>query len=174
MSLEQYNSILSSMLKQKQFLARLREKLKERKRKLCFSCKKFGHLARNYRNIGREEEGKAIPQNKFEVLSSWVMQYGVEKRAACVARPQKAQQEKRLAHSLRRKVQEHSSVWGMPPKGTVLEERGWKTKEMIVTFVKCGGCEYKDTRTEENRGQGFISEKQLRNLWYGRCLEAWK
>jgi len=62
MSLEQYNSILSSMLKQKQFLARLREKLEGRKGKLCFSYKKFGHLARNCRNIGREEEGKAIPQ----------------------------------------------------------------------------------------------------------------
>jgi len=78
------------MLKQKQFLARLREKLEGRKGKLCFSCKKFRHLAQNYRNIGREEERKAIPQNKFKVLSSWVMQYGVEKRAVCVTRPQKA------------------------------------------------------------------------------------
>jgi len=63
---------------------------------------------------------------------------------------------------------------GMPPKGTALEERGWKTKEVIVTFVECRGCEYKDTRTEENREQGFISGKQLRNLWCGRYLEAWK
>jgi len=90
MSLEQYNSILSSMLKQKQFLNRLREKLEGRKGKLCFSCKKFVHLARNCKNVGREKKGKAIPQNMFEVLSSWVMQCGVEKRAACMARPQKA------------------------------------------------------------------------------------
>jgi len=52
MSLEQYNSILSNMLKQKQSLARLREELEERKEKLCFSYKKFGHLAQNYRNRG--------------------------------------------------------------------------------------------------------------------------
>jgi len=92
------------MLKQKQFLTRLREKLEGRKGKLCFSYKKFGHLAQNYRNVEREEERKAIPQNKFEVLSSWVMQCGVEERVARMARPQKAQQEKRLAHSLQRKA----------------------------------------------------------------------
>jgi len=45
---------------------------------------------------------------------------------------------------------------------------------VIVTFVEYGRCEYKGTRTEENRGQGFISGKQLRNLWCGRCLKAWK
>jgi len=88
------------MLKQKQFLARLREKLEGKKGKLCFSCKKFRHLAQNYRNVGREEERKAISQNKFEVLSSWMMQCGVEERTACVARPQKVQQKKRLVYSL--------------------------------------------------------------------------
>jgi len=45
MSLEQYNSILSSMLKQKQSLDRLREELERKKGKLYFSYKKFGHLA---------------------------------------------------------------------------------------------------------------------------------
>jgi len=124
MSLEQYNSILSSMLKQKQFLTRLREKLEERKGKLCFSCKKFGHLAQNYRNVGGKEKGKAIPQNKFEVLSSQVMQCEVEKIVARMTRPQKAQQKKKLVHSLWRKVQKHSSTGDMPPKGVALEERG--------------------------------------------------
>jgi len=69
MSLKQYNSIL----KQKQSLTRLREELEERKEKLCFSYKKFRHLAQNCRNRGGEEKGKAIPQNKFEVLSSQVI-----------------------------------------------------------------------------------------------------
>jgi len=49
------------MLKQKQFLARLREKLEGRKEKLCFSYKKFRHLAWNCRNVEGEEKGKAIP-----------------------------------------------------------------------------------------------------------------
>ena len=81
MFLEQYNSILSNMLKQKQSLARLREELEERKRKLCFRYKKFGHLAQNCRNkVGREKR-KIVPQNKFEILSSRVIQCGVEERA---------------------------------------------------------------------------------------------
>ena len=61
------------MLKQKQSLTRLKEELEGRKGKLCFSYKKFGYLIQNYRNRGGEEKGKAIPQNKFEVLSSQVM-----------------------------------------------------------------------------------------------------
>jgi len=75
-----------------QSLARLREELEKRKKKLCFSCKKFRHLAQNCRNRKGEEKRKAILQNKFEVLSSQVMQYKIEKRVACVARPQNAQQ----------------------------------------------------------------------------------
>jgi len=58
------------MLKQKQSLARLRKELEGRKKKLCFSCKKFRHLAQNCRNRGGEEMGKAISQNKFEMLNS--------------------------------------------------------------------------------------------------------
>ena len=53
--------------------------------------------------------------------------------------PQNAQQEKRLAQFLWRKVQEHSGTWDMPLKGTALEERGWKTKKEIVMFVECRG-----------------------------------
>jgi len=73
------------------------------------------------------------------------MQCEVEETAACVTRPQKTQQEKKPAHFLQRKVQEHSGVWDIPPKGIALEKRGWKTKGEIVTFVEYGGCEYKST-----------------------------
>jgi len=45
-----------------------------------------------------------------------------------MAIPQKAQQEKRLAHSLWRKAQEYSGTQGMPPKGAALEKKGWRTK----------------------------------------------
>jgi len=62
-------------------LAKLREKLEGGKGKLCKGCKGFRHLARNYRKKKEEEKGVVIPQNKFEILSSRVIQYGVEERA---------------------------------------------------------------------------------------------
>jgi len=72
---------MSSLLKEKYALAKLREKLEERKGKLCRSCKGFGHLARNCRNRKGGEKEAEMPQNKFEVLKSRVMQYGIEERA---------------------------------------------------------------------------------------------
>jgi len=68
------------MLKQKHSLTKLREELEERREKLCFNCKKFGHLAQNCRNKKRKEKGRVIPQNKFDMLSSKVMQCGVEEK----------------------------------------------------------------------------------------------
>jgi len=52
---------MSNLLKEKCSLAKLREKLKERRGKLCFSCKGFGHLAHNCRNKREEEKGMVIP-----------------------------------------------------------------------------------------------------------------
>ena len=80
MSQTQYKSLMSNLLNEKRALAKLRAELEGRKRKLCWCCKKFGHLARNCRN--KKEEGKeaTTPQNKFEILSSRVMQCGVEEK----------------------------------------------------------------------------------------------
>jgi len=80
MSQEQYNTLMSNLLREKRALAKLRVELEGRRGKLCRSCKGFGHLARNCRN--RKEEGKRAEtsQNKFEVLRSRVMQCGVEER----------------------------------------------------------------------------------------------
>jgi len=69
---------MSNLLNEKRALAKLRAELEGRKGKLCRCCKKFGHLARNCRNKGREEKGIVVPQNKFEILKSRVMQCGVE------------------------------------------------------------------------------------------------
>jgi len=80
MSQEQYNTLLSNLLKEKRALAKLRVELEERKGKLCRSCKGFGHLAQNCRNRKEEEKGAEMPQNKFEVLKSRVMQCGIEER----------------------------------------------------------------------------------------------
>jgi len=73
MSQEQYNSLMSSLLKEKHALTKLREELEGRKGKLCRSCKGFGHLARNCRNKREKEKGAEMPQNKFKVLKSRVM-----------------------------------------------------------------------------------------------------
>ena len=81
MSQEQYNSLMSSLLKEKHALTKLREGLEGRKGKLCRSCKGFGHLVRNCRNRKEGEKGAEMPQNKFEVLKSRVMQCGVEEKA---------------------------------------------------------------------------------------------
>jgi len=80
MSQEQYNSLMSSLLKEKRALAKLRKELEGRKGKLCRCCKGFGHLARNCRKLKEGVEGTVVPRNKFEVLRSRVMQCGVEER----------------------------------------------------------------------------------------------
>jgi len=54
--------------------------LEGRKGKLCRSCRGFRHLAYNCRNKREEEKGTAIPQNKFEVLRSRIMQCDVKER----------------------------------------------------------------------------------------------
>jgi len=71
---------MSSLLKEKRALAKLRERLEGRREKLCRSCKGFRHLARNCRNGKEEKKGVETPQNKFEVLRSRVMQCGIEER----------------------------------------------------------------------------------------------
>jgi len=78
MSQQQYNNLMSTILKEKCALTKLRTELEGRKGKLCQCCKKFGHLACNCRNKEEEEKGTNAPQNKFEVLRSKVMQCGME------------------------------------------------------------------------------------------------
>ena len=43
----------------------------------------------------------------------------------------------------------------------------------VVIFVECRGCNYKGTKTEKNRGQGFLGKVQLSNMWCGSCKEVW-
>jgi len=52
---------MSNLLKEKHSLAKLREELEERREKLCFGCKGFGHLARNCRKEKETEKGVIIP-----------------------------------------------------------------------------------------------------------------
>ena len=78
MSLQQYNSLMSNLLNEKHALAKLRAELEGRKGKICWYCKKFGHLAQNCRNREEKEKRKVIFQNKFEMLSNRVIRYGIE------------------------------------------------------------------------------------------------
>jgi len=87
MSLEQYNSLIGSMLNQQHALAKLKAKIEGRERRVCWGCRRvcwgcrrFGHLARNCRNM-KEAKGKLVPQNRFEVIISRVMQCGARKQA---------------------------------------------------------------------------------------------
>jgi len=127
---------MSNLLNEKRTLAKLRAELEGRRGKLCQYCKGFGHLAHNCRNKKEGEKGTTIPKNKFEILKTRVMQYGVKERivrkqkmvavecykygraghkcrecplwkeTACVAKPQKLQQKGRPAHPVREKAQE--------------------------------------------------------------------
>ena len=77
MSLKQYNSLMGSMLNQQHTLAKLRAAIEGREGRVYWGCRKFRHLACNCRNEKEEKKGKPIPQNRFEVIASRVMQCGV-------------------------------------------------------------------------------------------------
>jgi len=72
---------MSSLLKEKYALTKLREELEGREGKLCRSCKGFGHLVQNCRNKRGEKRRTIVSQNKFEILKSRVMQCGVSKKS---------------------------------------------------------------------------------------------
>jgi len=79
MSLEAYNQTMSSLLKQRQAFAKLRWELEGREGHRCWNCRLFGHLAKNCKNKrGKEEKKTKKTNNKFEVLTSRVMQCGVK------------------------------------------------------------------------------------------------
>jgi len=71
---------MSTILREKCALAKLRKELEERREKLCFGYKRFRYLAQNCRKQKEEEKRIVVPQNKFEVLRSRIMQCGVEER----------------------------------------------------------------------------------------------
>ena len=49
-----------------------------RKKRKCWNCRKFGHLAYNCRTKREKEKRREEkPQNKYKVLTTRVMQYGV-------------------------------------------------------------------------------------------------
>ena len=47
----------------------------------------------------------------------------------------------------------------MPPKGTLLLEREWITRETMVIYMDCRGYKGKGVQTYENQGQEFLLKK---------------
>ena len=80
MSLEQYNSFMDGMLNQWHALAKLRAEIEGKEGRECWGCKRFKHLAHNYKNKKGKEKGKLISQNKFEVIASRVIQCEVREK----------------------------------------------------------------------------------------------
>ena len=72
----------------------------------CFRCWGIGHYKQECPNIEVNKKKRR------------------EKEAACVARLQKVQQEKRLVHFLWRKAQEYNGAQSMPLRSAALEQRG--------------------------------------------------
>jgi len=71
---------MSSLLKERCSLTKLRKELERRRGELYRKCKGFRHLACNCRNKREGEKGTVTSQNKFEILRSRVMQCGVEEQ----------------------------------------------------------------------------------------------
>ena len=79
MFLEQYNFLMDSMLNQWHALAKLRAEIEGREERVCWGYRKFGHLVYNCRNM-KEAKEKLVPQNRFEVIVSRIMQCGVKEK----------------------------------------------------------------------------------------------
>jgi len=144
------------------------------------------------RTAGTREEGKKST-NRFKTLTSRVMQCGVrevrrqemireevkyfgcgEKRHKKWEYPNIKKKKEKAAppQEVWKKVKEYSGAKGLSPRGAAIYMEGWTTPREVVTFVECNEYDYKGTKTQENQGQGFLSKKQLCNMWCGNYKEA--
>ena len=121
----------------------------------CFRYWRIGHYKWEYSNIEVKRKRRK------------------EKEVVCMARPQKVQQEERPVCSIQEKAQEYYDKWSIPPEGILLLKRRWITKETVKTYVDCRGCKGKGVQTHKNQEQGFLLEKQVKNIWYSSYQEAW-
>jgi len=167
---------MSNLLNEKRALAKLRAELEGRKGKLCQCCKKFRHLARNCRNRRGEEKGTVISQNKFEILSSRVMQCGVEEKTIrsirtlgvkcfrCREEGHKCREcplwKKRPAHPVKGKAQEgERRLRRMKKEKAARPTRGEAQQEW-----RRSSTEELRKRAEEHCGEGVPREARLLEL----------
>jgi len=164
---------MSSLLKQRQALAKLRWELEGREEHRCWNCRLFGHLAKNCRNKGgKEKEKMKKMSNRFEALTTRVMQCGVKevrqqevveerrqcfqcreeghKKWECPKGNKKRREEAAPLREVWRKIREHCGAKELPPRGAVMSIEGWMMKWKVVTLVECRRYDYKGTKTQEN------------------------
>jgi len=101
--------------------------------------------------------------------------YGKEehKKWECMEKKEMRREEVAPRQEIWEKVKKHCGVKGLPLRGVVMDMERWMTKWEVIMFVECRGCDYKGTKIQENRGQGFLGKEQLCNMWCGRCKETW-
>jgi len=63
-----------------------------------------------------------------------------------------------------RKIKEHYEAKRFPLRGARMSMEGWTMKWEVMTLIECRGCDYKGMKTQENRGQYFLSKEQLYNM----------
>jgi len=102
--------------------------------------------------------------------------YGKEghKKWECLRKRKKRKREEEvLPCKVWDKMKEHSGAKELPPRGAAMCMEGWTTSREVVTFVEYRECNYKGTKTKENREQGFLQKGQLCNMWCGNCKKVW-
>jgi len=144
---------------------------------------------------GGRVEKKKKSTNRFEALTSRVMQCGIKevrrqetveegtrcfkcgkqdhKKWECPLKKESRKEEVVPLRAVWEKVKRHSGAKELPPRGAAICMEEWTTPREVVTFMECRGCNYKGTKTEENRGQEFLGKIQLYNMWCRSCKEAW-
>jgi len=78
-----------------------------------------------------------------------------------------------LVEELRKRAEKHYEK-GIPEE-TQLWDLGWCTREVVVSYLVCEKCGEKRCHMEDNRGQGVISRRKLKEMKWCGCIgkAAW-
>jgi len=157
---------MGRMLNQQCALTKLRAEIEGKEGRICWRCKRFGHLAQNCTNKEGKEKRGTTPQNKFEVLSSRVMQCDVKERIIrkqemvevecfkCGEKGHKCRECPLWKEKKKLQVVEGAAHVAMPPKA---QEKEWRRSPAHVLQQKA----------QEHCGEGIPDKACLLELgWY--------